>query len=104
MYMTTSGVFREVDCRAFKRYRDDLIAACGGPSDAIEVMLIEQLALVELVAGVAGVTAGWLTVADLVTLWMLILGFVGALGTVVGRLPGQPSAHAEFPRHARAGA
>jgi ATP-binding cassette, subfamily B, bacterial len=48
---------------------------------------LNVLVAVIAVAGVAGVAAGWLTVSDLVTLWMLILGFVGALGTVVGRLP-----------------
>ena len=51
MYMTTSGVFREVDCQAFKRYRDNLIAGCGSPNDPIEVMLIEQLALAHLNIG-----------------------------------------------------
>ena len=51
MYMTTSGVFREVDCQAFKRYRDNLIARCGSPGDPIEVMLIEQLALAHLNIG-----------------------------------------------------
>lgn len=51
MYMTTSGVFREVDCQAFKRYRDNLIAGCGSPSDPIEVMLIEQMALANLNIG-----------------------------------------------------
>ena len=36
---------------AYKKYRDQLVADCGGPSDPVEVMLIEQLALAHLNAG-----------------------------------------------------
>ena len=34
------------DARAYKLYRDRLLVECGSPTDPIEIMLIEQLALV----------------------------------------------------------
>src|SRR2546421_179092 len=38
-------VFRQANALAFKRFRDKLLADCGGP---VEVMLVEQLALAHL--------------------------------------------------------
>ena len=51
MYASMSGVFREADALAFKKFRDKLVADCGSPHDPIEVMLIEQLALAHLNSG-----------------------------------------------------
>lgn len=45
MYFTLAGVFRQADALAFKKFRDRLLADCGSPSDPVEIMLIEQLAL-----------------------------------------------------------
>ncbi len=51
MYFTMAGVFRQADALAFKKFRDRLLADCGSPTDPIEVMMIEQLALAHLNTG-----------------------------------------------------
>jgi hypothetical protein len=42
---------QQIDTTAFRLYRNKLLADCGGPTDPIEVMLIEQLALAHLNMG-----------------------------------------------------
>ncbi len=49
--MAGAGLFRQTDALAYKRYRDRLLADCGSPTDPIEVMLVEQLALAHLNTG-----------------------------------------------------
>jgi hypothetical protein len=51
MYFSMAGVFRQADAPAYKLFRDRLLAECGGPTDPIEVILIEQLALAHLNSG-----------------------------------------------------
>src|SRR3954453_15879035 len=51
MYFTMAGVFRQADAPAYKKFRDRLLADCGGPTDPIEIMLIEQLAIAHLNTG-----------------------------------------------------
>jgi len=51
MYSSMAGVFREADALAYKKYRDQLVLDCGAPTDPVEIMLIEQLALAHLNAG-----------------------------------------------------
>lgn len=51
LYASMAGVFREAEALAYKKYRDRLLVDCGGPSDPIEIMLIEQLALAHLNSG-----------------------------------------------------
>ena len=45
MFASLSQAFKVIDQRAYKIYRDDLLADCGNPTDPIEIMIIEQLAL-----------------------------------------------------------
>ena len=49
--MAGAGLFRQTDALAYKKFRDRLLADCGSPTDPIEVMLIEQLALAHLNTG-----------------------------------------------------
>jgi hypothetical protein len=43
---TTMGAFSQFyDMHTFQRYRDNLLADCGNPTNPIEVMIIEQLAM-----------------------------------------------------------
>jgi len=51
MYFTMAGVFRQADSLAYKLFRDRLLVECGSPTDPIEIMLIEQLALAHLNTG-----------------------------------------------------
>jgi hypothetical protein len=41
----------QIDTAAYQIYRDRLLADCGSPSDPIEVMIIEQLALAHINTG-----------------------------------------------------
>ena len=50
-YLSMVSVFPVVDTYAFKTFRDRLLADCGGPTDPIEVMLIEQITLAHLNIG-----------------------------------------------------
>ena len=45
------GTFPQIDAYAFKKYRDRLLADCGNPTDPIEVMMIEQIALAHMNIG-----------------------------------------------------
>jgi hypothetical protein len=51
MYLSMERLFVEADAASFKCYRDRLVAGCGAPSDPVELMLIEQLALAHLTVG-----------------------------------------------------
>ena len=51
MYFCMAGVFRQADSLAYKLFRDRLLVECGSPTDPIEIMLIEQLALAHLNTG-----------------------------------------------------
>ena len=44
-FATMFPVFKGIDAGAYQCYRDRLLADCGGPTDPIEVMIIEQLSL-----------------------------------------------------------
>jgi hypothetical protein len=48
MYASVVPVFGQIDERAYKIFRDRLLADCGSPKDPIETMVIEQLALAHL--------------------------------------------------------
>src|SRR5436190_224261 len=45
MYASMGGVFAQVGPAAYKLFRDRLMIAAGDPTDPIEVMLLEQVAL-----------------------------------------------------------
>ncbi|MCX7522474.1 ABC transporter ATP-binding protein [Microbacterium sp. STN6] len=63
-------------------------AARGGARvSAITSIVINSLAALLAVVGVVAVGAGWLNPGQLVTLWLLIAGFVGALGALAAHLP-----------------
>ena len=49
--MSLGELFQQVDGPAFKVYRDQLLADSGNPSDPIEIMMIEQIALAHLNIG-----------------------------------------------------
>lgn len=51
MHAAMAGTLRGIDWEAFRLYRDRLLADCGGPSDPIEAMVIEQLAIAHLSLG-----------------------------------------------------
>jgi hypothetical protein len=51
MYFSLAGVFRQADALAYKKYRDKLLIDCGSPTDPIEIMMVEQLALAHLNTG-----------------------------------------------------
>ena len=51
MFASLSQAFKIIDQRAYKIYRDDLLADCGNPTDPIEIMIIEQLALAHFGVG-----------------------------------------------------
>jgi len=51
MFASMASVLRQPDLAAYKKFRDKLLADCGGPTDPIEVMLVEQLALAHLNVG-----------------------------------------------------
>jgi hypothetical protein len=51
MNASLGRALQQMDTTAFKLFRDKLLADCGGPTDPIEVMLIEQLALAHLNMG-----------------------------------------------------
>jgi hypothetical protein len=51
LYGSMGRVFQQMDCYAFKTYRDRLVADCGNPTDPIEVMMIEQIALAHMSIG-----------------------------------------------------
>ena len=53
LYATMSDLFQQADTTAFKLFRDQLLADAGNPSDPIEIMMIEQIAL-------AHMNVGWL--------------------------------------------
>ena len=44
-FASLSQAFKVIDQHAYKLYRDHLLADCGSPTDPIEIMIIEQLAL-----------------------------------------------------------
>lgn len=48
MYASLIQPFKMIDERAYKAYRDQLLADCGSPTDPIEVMVIEQLAIAHM--------------------------------------------------------
>jgi hypothetical protein len=45
MHTSMNKPFKTVEIGAYKLYRDGLLADCGNPTDPIEIMVIEQLAL-----------------------------------------------------------
>jgi hypothetical protein len=45
MFASLKKPFGEIDEKAYRIYRDRLLADCGSPTDPIETMVIEQLAL-----------------------------------------------------------
>jgi hypothetical protein len=51
MNASLGRALQQTDTTAFRLYRNKLLADCGGPTDPIEVMLIEQLALAHLNMG-----------------------------------------------------
>ncbi|WP_337174658.1 hypothetical protein [Paludisphaera sp.] len=51
MFASMASVLRQPDLAAYKKFRDKLLADCGGPTDPVEVMLVEQLALAHLNVG-----------------------------------------------------
>jgi hypothetical protein len=51
LYSSMAGVFQQVDTNAFKTFRDRLLADAGNPSDPIEVMIVEQVALAHMNVG-----------------------------------------------------
>ena len=51
MYFSLAGVFRQADALAYKKFRDRLLADCGNPTDPVEIMMVEQLALAHLNVG-----------------------------------------------------
>jgi hypothetical protein len=51
LYGSMGRIFQQMDCYAFKTYRDRLVADCGNPTDPIEVMMIEQIALAHMSIG-----------------------------------------------------
>jgi hypothetical protein len=51
MFASLSQAFKVIDQHAYKVYRDDLLADCGSPTDPIEVMIVEQLALAHFSLG-----------------------------------------------------
>jgi hypothetical protein len=51
LYASMGGLLQRVDAAAFKIYRDQLLLDAGNPSDSVEVMLVEQLALAHFNVG-----------------------------------------------------
>lgn len=51
MFASLVGLFGQSDRTPFKKYRDRLLADSGDPSDPIEVMMIEQIALAHMNIG-----------------------------------------------------
>jgi hypothetical protein len=51
MNASLGRALQQTDTAAFRLYRNKLLTDCGGPTDPIEVMLIEQLALAHLNMG-----------------------------------------------------
>ena len=51
MYASMAGIFQQMDLAAFQFYRDRLMADSGNPTDPIEVMMIEQIALAHMNIG-----------------------------------------------------
>ncbi len=51
MYASLIRAFSVIDEHAYKAFRDQLIADCGSPTDPIQVMMVEQLALAHLNMG-----------------------------------------------------
>ena len=51
MFASLSQAFKVIDQHAYKLYRDHLLSDCGSPTDPIEVMIIEQLALAHFGVG-----------------------------------------------------
>ncbi len=51
MSFSLAGVFRQADALAYKKFRDRLLADCGNPTDPVEIMMVEQLALAHLNVG-----------------------------------------------------
>jgi hypothetical protein len=51
MNASLGRALQQTDTTAFRLYRNKLLADCGSPTDPIEVMLIEQLALAHLNMG-----------------------------------------------------
>ncbi len=61
MFCSMSQTLKDVEIGAYRLFRDRLVVDCGSPTDPIEVMLIEQLALAHLNVGQLhhkGATAG----------------------------------------------
>jgi hypothetical protein len=50
-FAAMTPAFKGIDHRAYKIYRDRLLDDCGGPTDPIEVMIIEQLSLAHFSLG-----------------------------------------------------
>jgi hypothetical protein len=50
-YATMVPAFQGIDAAAYQIYRDRLVADCGGPTDPIEIMIIEQLSLAHFSLG-----------------------------------------------------
>ncbi len=51
MYASMSPALKNVDLNAYRLFRDRLLADCGSPTDPIEIMIVEQLALAHFNTG-----------------------------------------------------
>ena len=51
MFGSLGGTFKDIDMVAYRMFRDRLLFDCGSPTDPIEIMIIEQLALAHLNVG-----------------------------------------------------
>jgi hypothetical protein len=50
-FAAMAPALKGIDMPAFKVYRDRLLADCGGPTDPIEIMIIEQLSMAHFSLG-----------------------------------------------------
>lgn len=51
LFSSMAGTFTQADTVAFRKFRDQLLADAGGPTDPIEIMMIEQIVLAHMNIG-----------------------------------------------------
>jgi hypothetical protein len=51
LFSSMAGTFTQADTAAFRKFRDQLLADAGGPTDPIEIMMIEQIVLAHMNIG-----------------------------------------------------
>jgi hypothetical protein len=51
LFSSMAGTFTQADTAAFRKFRDQLLADAGGPTDPIEIMMIEQIILAHMNIG-----------------------------------------------------